>query len=273
MGVRRAVDKTITEAGHPRVYTMGPLIHNPRVVEYLKERGVHILDEENIPGTLENTTVIIRAHGISPQLEKLLLSKQVRIVDATCPRVKANQLKARKFSEDGYTVFLAGEKHHGEIIGLKGYCPGCLAVGTADEAALAAEGLYKNDPLSKCVLIGQTTISREEYEAIARKIKEYFPGLTVINTICGATKDRQEALRELCRQVDAVIIAGGRESSNTKRLLKIAEDMGKPAWLVEGKDDIPRDIGQYETVGISAGASTPEEVIREIEEALAVFLS
>jgi 4-hydroxy-3-methylbut-2-enyl diphosphate reductase len=276
MGVRSAIDKALAEVKLPhqdkKVFTMGPLIHNPRVIEQLKTQGIDILDDEDLSETeehsLEGAVVIIRAHGISPQLEETLKEKHAEIIDATCPRVKANQLKARKFSDDAYTVFLAGEKHHGEIIGLKGYCPDCLVVENADEAAAEAEILCKKNPAAQCVLIGQTTISREEYDAIAKEIQRHFPHLLIVDAICNATKDRQEALRELCVQTYAVIIAGSKTSANTKRLLKIAQDMGKPAWLVEGKGDLPPEIFQYEKVGISAGASTPEEVIREIEEAL-----
>lgn len=271
MGVRRAVDKALAAAKNPlgkKVFTAGPLIHNPRVVECLQKQGIDILDDENIPETLEGSAVIIRAHGISPQLEASLKQKQADIIDATCPKVKANQLKARQFSEKGYAVFLAGEKHHGEIVGLMGYCPGCIVAENADEATRLAEALYQKKPESACVLIGQTTVSKEEYDAVGREIQSFFPHLIIVDAICNATTERQEALRRLCREADAVLIAGSKGSANTKRLLRIAQDMGNPAWLVEGKDDVPVEIRKYETVGISAGASTPEEVIEEIEEAL-----
>jgi 4-hydroxy-3-methylbut-2-enyl diphosphate reductase len=271
MGVRSAIDKALRAAkdsGGKKVFTLGPLIHNPRVLENLKAQGIDILDEKNFPETLENSIVIIRAHGISPQLEETLKQKHAEIIDATCPRVKANQLKAKKYSSDSYTVFLAGEKHHAEIIGLQGYCPGCHVIENAAEASLVAKFRFTDYPSAHCVLIGQTTISQNEYDAIAKEIQSSFPDLTVVDAICNATKERQEALRELCKQTDAVIIAGSKTSANTKRLLKIAEDMENPAWLVENKADLPAEIFQYEKVGISAGASTPEDVVREIEESL-----
>jgi 4-hydroxy-3-methylbut-2-enyl diphosphate reductase len=271
MGVRSAIDKAICAAktsGGRKVFTLGPLIHNPRVLENLKEQGIDILDEKNIPDSLSDSIVIIRAHGISPHVEEMLKLKHAEIIDATCPRVKRNQLKAKKYSDDGYTVFLAGEKHHAEIIGIQGYAPDCIVVENADEAAKEAETQCKTNPLSNCVLIGQTTISREEYDSIGKEIQSIVSNLEIIDAICNATKERQEALRSLCLQTDALVIAGSKTSANTKRLLKIAEDMAKPAWLVEGKGNLPVEIYQYESVGISAGASTPEEVIREIEEAL-----
>jgi 4-hydroxy-3-methylbut-2-enyl diphosphate reductase len=256
---------------------MGPLIHNPQVLRSLESRGVGILDEKSLDN-LKNTTVIIRAHGISPGLEAELAERGARIADATCPRVKASQLAARTFAAAGRRIFLAGEERHGEIIGIQGYVkaggpangaePRCVAVGNAAEAERAAEQLYREEPAAKTALIGQTTISPEEYRAIGEGIRRFFPDLEIADTICGATRDRQEALRELCGRVDAVIVAGGRESSNTRRLLAIAQAQGKPCWLVEGAEDIPREAGAYQTVGLCAGASTPDTVINDIEEAL-----
>jgi 4-hydroxy-3-methylbut-2-enyl diphosphate reductase len=236
---------------------------------------VGILDETQPFENLKDTTVIIRAHGISPGLEAELAERGARIVDATCPKVKASQLAARAFVAAGRRIFLAGEADHGEIIGIRGYVqtggpaePRCVVAGNAAEAEAAAEKLYREEPGAKTALIGQTTISPEEYQAIGEGIRRFFPDLEIADTICGATRDRQEALRELCGQVDAVIVAGGRESSNTRRLLAIARSRGKPCWLVEGVEDIPRDIAAYQTVGLCAGASTPDRVINDIEKAL-----
>ena len=244
--------------------------------------------------------MIIRAHGVSPFDESTLREKKAKIIDATCPHVKLSQNSAFMLAEKGYTVFLAGEKEHAEIKGIHGYVmagehalPGrsraagtpeekCFIVGTPEEAEQAAQGLCKEKGRNctrslksqKTALIGQTTISQAEYHAIAHAIKKYFPDLEVGNTICGATRDRQDALRELCSCVDAVIIAGGKESANNRRLLSIAESLGKKAWLVEDKKGLlETDLHKEEddtlaTIGISAGASTPDSVIDEIEQAL-----
>jgi 4-hydroxy-3-methylbut-2-enyl diphosphate reductase len=141
-------------------------------------------------------------------------------------------------------------------------------VAESNEAARAAGELYRDNPGAKTALIGQTTISSEEYRAIGEGIKKFFPALEVVDSICGATRDRQESLRELCGEVDAVIVAGGRLSANTRRLLFIAGEQGKPAWLVETPEDIPAEIAAYNTVGLCAGASTPDETIGTIEKAL-----
>jgi 4-hydroxy-3-methylbut-2-enyl diphosphate reductase len=251
------------------------LIHNPQVLGSLKNQGLEILDEKKLPPDLSNAVVIIRAHGVSPGVEKELAGRGALVVDATCPRVKANQLKARALAAAGRRIFLAGEADHGEIAGIRGYVTAedgaalfCAVVGNAAEAAAAAEKLYREEPAAKTALIGQTTISPEEYLAIGEGIRKFFPRLKIADTICGATRDRQKALRELCGLADAVIVAGGKESANTRRLFAIAGAQGKPCWLAEGPEDLPPEIAAYNTVGICAGASTPDEVIDAIEKAL-----
>jgi 4-hydroxy-3-methylbut-2-enyl diphosphate reductase len=269
MGVRRAVEMAYREAREAtgRVYTVGPLIHNPQVLEDLRRRGVEALEGDRLPPDLRGAVVIIRAHGVSPALEAELGSRGARIADATCPKVKASQLKARSLSEAGYRVFIAGERDHGELIGIRGYAPDSLVVANPAEAEEAARTLRAGTPVPKAALIGQTTIRPEEYAAIGKAIGKYLD-LELVDTICGATRERQDALRELCAQVEAVVIAGGRGSSNTRRLLEIARSLGKPCWLVESAADLPAGIGAFKTLGLSAGASTPDTVIGEIESVL-----
>jgi len=304
MGVRRAVDLAFEEArktaenGNP-VYTLGPLIHNPKVLADLKTAGIKIINENSINANNEpitdkcslssaNCSLIIRAHGISPLLEKKIHDIGCRIVDATCPKVKANQLKIRELIGDGYFIFLAGEAHHAEVEGLLGYAVSpqdedenltvnCVLAGNAEEARKEAEIQFKKaegiKPLSsnktiKTALLSQTTISEDEYKTIGDEIKKFFPDLKIVNTICAATRERQQALRDILPQVDAVIIAGGEESANTRRLLAIAEESGKPCKLAENADGIPEEFYKFEKVGISAGASTPDVVVEGIEMAL-----
>jgi 4-hydroxy-3-methylbut-2-enyl diphosphate reductase len=270
MGVRRAVELAGAEAkaGGP-VYTMGPLIHNPQALEMLRALGVRPLEEDALPADLGNRTVIIRAHGISPALESELAARGARIADATCPRVKASQRAARALSGEGCRVFLAGDRRHGELVGIRGYAPEGIIVANPEEAAEAARGLYREiGNAGKTALIGQTTISPGEYQAIGDAIARFFPDLRVMDTICGATRERQDALRELRDSAEALIVAGGRESANTRRLLAIAREGGKPAWLVETPGDIPAGIAAFSVVGLCAGASTPDEAVDAIERAL-----
>jgi 4-hydroxy-3-methylbut-2-enyl diphosphate reductase len=269
MGVRRAVELALDEAKAVSgvVYTLGPLIHNPQVLEFLREQGVEILPESTT-GDLKKKTVLIRAHGVSPQIEEQLLAAGARIRDGTCPRVKASQTQARALIGAGYFLFLAGEKTHGEIIGIQGYAPDCMVAADPEEAEAAAEKLYRQTPDVETALLGQTTISAGEYRAIGEGIQKWFPKLKIVDTICGATRDRQNALQELCVRVDAVIIVGGKTSANTRRLLSIAQSLGKPAWLVENEKEIPREIADYAAVGLCAGASTPDAIIDTIEKVL-----
>jgi 4-hydroxy-3-methylbut-2-enyl diphosphate reductase len=288
MGVRRAMemaDAALSQTG--TVYAMGSLIHNPQAMEALKQRGLMVLDEEKIPDDISGAAVIIRAHGVSPGLENMLIERGARLLDATCPKVKASQIRARELFRLGRRVFLAGEKRHAEIIGILGYAPDCIIVGSPAEAAAAAEKLRREEKAGgrtpgelKTALIGQTTWDLAEYASIAQALRAYFPDLEVCNTVCGATEARQESLRSLCAVVDAVIVAGGRESANTRRLLDLARTFpgpegrggpggrGKPAWLVETPAEIPGEIDRYDTVGLCAGASTPDALIDAIERAL-----
>jgi 4-hydroxy-3-methylbut-2-enyl diphosphate reductase len=263
------------------IYTLGPLIHNSRVRQKLEARGVRVLEEDEIPKLPLESTVIIRAHGVAPQVESELRRRNLRVLDATCPHVKESQIKAKYNAEKGFFIFLAGEKDHGEIKGLWNYASlygkaadndsgaaHCFVVSDPLEAETAAKRLLESNSNAKTVLIGQTTINADEYTAIGTRIRRYFPNLEVIDTICVSSGNRQEALRELCGQVEAIIIAGSRESANTRRLLSLAKELGKPSWLVETLEDIPPEIGAYETIGLSAGASAPDDLVAEIEEAI-----
>jgi 4-hydroxy-3-methylbut-2-en-1-yl diphosphate reductase len=298
-GVRRAVELAYKEAGQPKgnkpVYTLGPLIHNPQVLEDLKRRGVEPLDENHLPEDLHGAVVIIRAHGISPQIEAELRRRGARVIDATCPKVKSSQVKAAAFVKAGYRLFLAGEERHAEIIGIKGYAEAalpaalpaafvgkaalfCVVVSNAAEAEKAAAQLYDEDSTfnmpcgGSTALIGQTTISAEEYQSIGSAIIRFFPDLEIAPTICAATQERQDSLRELLNKTDAIIIAGGKESANTRRLLAIAEaaalPAGKPCAQAETAAGIPADFFKFNTIGLASGTSTPDAVIDDIERSL-----
>jgi len=287
MGVRRAVELAYAHAGGSsgRGYILGPLIHNPQVLEELKSRGMETLDESCLPENLHAASVVIRAHGVSPQTEAELRRRGAVITDATCPRVKTSQLKAQALAESGYLLFLAGEKSHAEIAGILGYAEmglrrrgdklrenalPCVLVGNAAEAsAMASQLAAEFDPKNtKVALIGQTTVSQEEYQAISGEIATFFPHLEIARTICAATRERQDSLRELLDRVEALVVVGGKESANTRRLFAIAETAGKPCVLAETAGDIPPWFSGFGTLGITAGASTPDTVIDSIERAL-----
>lgn len=274
MGVRRAVElaeqavcSQSNDEPYSRVYTLGPLIHNSAALKSLEKRGIHCLHiNEYERQDLKDATVIIRAHGIAPLLRYRLEQTGCRIIDATCPRVVSSQKRASDFSKKGYTVILAGDRNHGEVTGIAGYVEKyggkCIIIENTEEAgSIHAE---------KAALIGQTTIGKDEYDAIAEVLRKKNACVTVCNTICPATVERQAALEELSRQVDAILVIGGRNSANTERLLRSAKKICKKTALIENADEIPETFlrGDIKTVGLTAGASTPDFIIDEVEEKL-----
>ncbi|MCM1321392.1 MAG: 4-hydroxy-3-methylbut-2-enyl diphosphate reductase [Bacteroides sp.] len=268
MGVRRAVEAAeMALNSAPKgtsVYTLGPLIHNPSVLESLGRRGLTILRESEIDSinSQEHAVVIIRAHGVPPDVRQKLEQKNCTIVDATCPRVLANQKRAAVFAERGCHVIIAGDKNHGEVAAVAGYAGRHCAV---IENTKRAEEYFPQTP---AVLLSQTTISRSEYAAVAEILRGKMKDLQVLDTICPATEERQNALRRLCGQVSGVLVIGGRRSANTQRLFTTAEELCPAAALIESADDIPPVFFTFPAVGLTAGASTPDDVIDSVEQAL-----
>jgi 4-hydroxy-3-methylbut-2-enyl diphosphate reductase len=247
------------------VVTFGPIIHNPAAIRQLEEAGISVLEHPIVraePGGI----VIIRAHGVPPATRNELTEAGWTIFDATCPRIKESQKRARVARQKGFRVIIAGDKKHAEVIGILGYAPDAVIVENIEDAFRAATLFGRSGSFGKTVLIGQTTMGQDEYRKIAKALG--IPGLLVHNTICPATLERQEALRKLCPQVDGVLIIGGKNSANTRQLLAIAWQYGSMAALVEEQDDIPAAFFPLPRIGLSAGASTPDEVINGIEKAL-----
>jgi 4-hydroxy-3-methylbut-2-en-1-yl diphosphate reductase len=270
MGVKRAVDMALSAAakeGAAGVFTLGPLIHNPQAVAELEAAGVRAISEAELDGRVEGRAVVLRAHGVPPSTRERLLGLGARVVDATCPRVLASQSRAAGYAARGWKVVIAGDRGHGEVVGISGYAPGAVVVGGPEEArALSAEG--PDGKVLPVALIAQTTIKKEEYEAIRSSLAERFPVLEVVDSICPCTEDRLAALAALAAEVEAVVIVGGRNSANTARLLSTARELGRPAWLVETAEELPEEAFGFGSVGISAGASTPERLVEEVEAAL-----
>jgi len=267
MGVRRAVEaaeQALLDNPRRPVYTYGPLIHNPSALDRLSAEGVVIVGTGGIslPVDFGGTSVVVRAHGIPPLEREELERRHAHIIDATCPRVLSSQKRARSYFEKGYTVILAGDKNHGEITGIAGYAPGCIVLENAQDAEKL--GTWP----AKAVLISQTTIKQTEYDAIAAALASKIPELTVLNTICPATRERQKALEALSGQVDGIIVVGGKDSANTRRLFITACELTEHAWHIETPAEIPQEAFSLACIGITAGASTPDEVIDAVEQAL-----
>ncbi|WP_309474827.1 4-hydroxy-3-methylbut-2-enyl diphosphate reductase [Dissulfurirhabdus thermomarina] len=263
MGVRRAMDMALAasrDAAGP-VFTYGPLIHNPSALALLEARGIHVLRE--IPERGEGT-VIIRAHGVPPEEKARLAAAGFRILDATCGRVVKVQMIVRRHAEAGDTCLLVGDPGHPEVVGILGHAGGRgrLVSTEADIEALEDPGPY--------IVVAQTTQDRERFEAWSRRILARFPGGRVYNTICHSTHKRQAEVRRLAAECDAVVVVGGRQSANTRRLAEIAEETGRAAFAVETDRDLDRAaLSRFRRVGVTAGASTPNwiinRVVREIE--------
>ncbi len=259
MGVRRAVDMVLDVAqrkGNKKIYTYGPLIHNPQTVEILRERGV--IPADNI-GEIEEGTIVIRAHGISPLERKKIEEKNVEIIDATCPKVSRVQAIIKKHASLGYTILIVGDRKHPEVEGLLGYSGGKgIVIGNRDEI----DGLHD---LDKVCVVAQTTQNVEEYSDVVNVITKKFPKTTVFNTICDSTEKRQAEVKKLSSEMDIMFIVGGKNSANTKRLARISELQGTPTFHIETVDDLKKiSTGRYEKIGVSAGASTPNWVIERV---------
>jgi 4-hydroxy-3-methylbut-2-enyl diphosphate reductase len=268
-GVRRAMDMALRagqEFPGQKIYTYGPLIHNPQALGFLKERGISALDAE-FPAVI-GAVVIIRAHGIPPAARQALEQSGARLLDATCPRVIKSQKLAARFSAVGHTVIIAGDREHGEVAGIAGFAPGCIILENPEDARRLARGGSPSACPGKAALIAQTTISRGEYDAIAEALRPAIPDLRLCDTICPAALERQQALEELCRQAEGVLVIGGRNSANTRRLFAAAWRLCRRAALIETPDEIPEGFFALGRVGITAGASTPDEVIDGVEQRL-----
>lgn len=264
MGVGLALkklDALLEEADARPTFMLGPLIHNPQVLERYAQRGVGLAKSpDELPS---GSRVIIRAHGIPRQQEEALVQRGVEVVDATCPKVKRAQLLIGAEAEAGKSLLLFGEDDHPEVRGLLSYAGAdAFVFETRDE--LARHGL---DPAKHYFLAAQTTQDRQAFIQIQEELRERLGGaLPVLETVCDATRLRQGEAIRLAGQCDCVVVAGGKASGNTRRLSQVIEEQGTPTILVETVDELrAADLLQYKRMGLTAGASTPKSIIDEIE--------
>ncbi len=264
-GVERAVDM-VEEAlqDGQSVRALGPLIHNEQEMQRLAHEGVTTISQPVQIG--RNETAVIRAHGVTPEVQRELEEKAAKVVDATCPFVTRVQKLAARAAEQDRHVVIVGSPDHPEMIGVKGYAPNHAFV-ILDETEVAGLPRLRN-PL----VVAQTTIKAKTFfdtaEAIRSKTDD---AVQIVNTICSATRDRQEAARALAGMVDAFYIIGGRHSSNSVKLLAVCKEQCEKSFLIETGDEInPDDLARVETVGVTAGASTPnwliEKIVKHLED-------
>lgn len=258
MGVNRAVnmiESLLSDYPDRNIVTIGPLIHNPWFIQRLEDRGVFSVGvNDDFPSS---TIAVIRTHGLPPGDIDSLKKRGIEVIDATCPRVSFSQ---KIISSHSMPVIIAGDPDHGEVVSLCGFADDYRVVQNAEQASAIH--------LDQAILIAQTTISLEEFETISSILKENVNELIIKNTICHATAKRQQAIKDLIGEVDAMLIIGGLGSANTRRLYHIAQQSSLPSWQIEGPESIPSDITQYKRLGISAGASTPGDLIDAVVERL-----
>lgn len=260
-GVRRAVDMAFAADGSVvarKLATLGPLIHNPQMIEKLAANGVDVI---NSLADASGRAVLVRSHGVGPEVYDDASRRGIELRDATCPHVKRAQLAARQFAERGFQVVVAGEKNHQEVKSILAWAgPGAVAAETVSDLSAYHAG-------GKVGLVSQTTLERDVFEAIKAELLAKAEILEVAPTICTATEERQQAARQLAQAVEVVVVVGGRNSANTRHLADVCRKAGVRTYLVETAEEL--DLAWFSGVqraGITAGASTPDWIIEEVKQ-------
>lgn len=264
-GVDNAVkgaQKVIKDNGS--VYCLGEIIHNEQVIKSLEDYGMITVDNLNdIP---EGEKVIFRAHGEAKKVYEMAEKKNLKIFDFTCPKVKAIHMKVQREKENSFIIII-GKKNHPEIIGTKGFAGENSYVVESEDDILDAYMEYEKTNLGRVYVFSQTTFSSSKFDKIVEEIQTNFyeADVFVDKTICDSTENRQQETRELSKKVNKIIIIGGKNSSNTKELAKVAEENCNQVYLVQTVDDLNGvEFSSEDKIGIMAGASTPEKSIEQI---------
>ncbi len=258
-GVSKAVKEAlaIQKKYNKKIYTLGPLIHNNDVVEYLEENNIFSIELSEIGKLNKNDVIVIRSHGISENVYNKLKDKNLEIVNGTCPFVTNIQKKVKKYSQEGYHIVILGDKNHPEVKGINGWCN--------DSAIITSDGTFEGDIPQKVCLVAQTTEKLANWKNALLSlsgVKE----LLAFNTICAATDVRQRSTKKLSGEVEAMIVVGGKNSSNTTKLYQIASENCNKTIHVQNAGEIPKDFisSNIKKIGVTAGASTPDWIIREV---------
>ena len=266
-GVKRAVDGAkheLKKAKGNTIYCLGEIVHNKQVIKDLEEKGLVFI--ENINESKGET--IVRAHGIKKEIYRLAKKLKINLKDFTCPNVLKIHKIAEEHAKKGYYIFLCGNKNHPENIGTLSFCGDNVSVIETEEDVADAMNLLKKSKIEKLLVILQTTYSVERFKKIEKLIKEYIPEnvkLIIKNTICHATELRQKETEEIAKKVQYMIIIGGANSSNTKKLFEIGKTNCKNCVCIETVNDLDLNIiNKYEKIGVMAGASTPQDLIEEV---------
>ena len=267
-GVKRAVERVYEQIENREkhsselpIYTYGPIIHNEEVVRDLEQKGVQVLNTEEELASVEKGIVIIRAHGVSTKMYDLLDRDGITVVDATCPFVKKIHRLVREQEALGRYIIITGNKNHPEVEGIRSCCQkDAIILETAEEAENFT--LDSSIPVS---IVSQTTFNYNKFKELVEIISKKGYDIIVLNTICNATQERQKEAAEIAREVDAMIVIGGRHSSNTQKLYEICRKECKNTYYIQTLVDLDLDVlKSMGSVGITAGASTPNNIIEEV---------
>ncbi len=264
-GVRKAMDCVLDVArGKEVTYTLGPLIHNPQALEMLESRNVFVANA--VDESLRGKTVVIRAHGVPPEVRDTLDAAGAIVVDATCPNVLRSQGIIRKYHELGYSIVIVGDRGHAEIDALLGSAENTgIVVETREEAA-------QLPLMEKVCVVAQTTLNSVRYNEIAEEVSRRAQVSHIARTVCHSTERRQEDIVRLAETTDATVVVGGRSSANTKRLAEISKELGQPTFLIEDPAELDlRALSQYNVIGVTAGASTPNWVIQQVVDTISRY--
>ncbi len=262
-GVKRAVDQVYEQIDLGKtIYTFGPIVHNEEVVKDLEEKGVRVIQSKDELKTIAGGTVIIRAHGVEKEIYDILESRGVECVDATCPFVKRIHNIVSKASVEGKYIIIVGNPGHPEVEGIVGWCVGPVKVLETEEEA---EDFTPPQGKEICI-VSQTTFNYNKFQHIVEIFRKKGYNDSVVNTICNATEERQTAARELAAKADVMIVIGGKHSSNTRKLYEICSGECANTYFIQTLDDLHLELPKSTSlVGITAGASTPNKLIEEVQ--------
>ena len=265
-GVKRAVDTVYEQlekaSESTTIYTYGPIIHNEEVVKDMKQKGIIVLQSEAELDALTEGTVIIRSHGVEKAIYDKLNAKGIKIVDATCPFVKKIHNIVQKESTNGNYIIIVGNPQHPEVEGIRGWA-GIKAVVVQTKEDIDKLTIPENE---KVCVVSQTTFNYNKFKELVEIILKKSYDVSVLNTICNATKERQTEAQRIAEEVDAMIVIGDKHSSNTQKLFEICKNACKDTYYIQTLDDLDMNqLGSVETVGITAGASTPNNIIEEVQ--------
>jgi len=264
-GVKRAVDMVydqVKKNQNKQIYTYGPIIHNAEVVKDMQSKGVQVIHSEEELRGISDGVVIIRSHGLPRRIHDILDEKGMVCVDATCPFVKKIHIIVQKESDKGRHIVIIGDDTHPEVEGIKGWANGPV---TVIQSAEDAKKFPSNYEKGLCI-VSQTTFHYKKFKELVEIISKKRYDIIVLNTICNATKERQVEAKSISEDVEAMIVIGDKHSSNTQKLFEICKKACKDTYYIQTLDDLDlNQLGSVETVGITAGASTPNNIIEEVQ--------